>query len=149
MISDNLIFYGDMKDAEAIGNLVNKCSNSLELRCTKLAVVTNEESLSDVTSHKGLSAVVPFGTEGIFSDDVNKVTYSVTDSSATVSALNLQRRENCSCFELLYKPYMGRVYIPNGNDYTARQVLISAAVLVALGADVKKIVEVINNNLEK
>ncbi len=149
MISDKLIFYGDRKDAGVIGSFVDKCSEVLALESKDVLVITDEECCVNTDSHSVSVAVVPYESECILSENAEKVSYSVKDSSATVSALNLQRRENCSCFELLYKPYMGRVYIPNGSDYTAKQILISSAVLVALGANVQKIIEVVNEKLGK
>ncbi len=147
MITDKLTIYGDKENKECIEVLLVKCAQVLSLEDADVQVYT-EAFPEGASSSKALCVVLDYKDKEQLSEGVKSVTYSVSDSRSDVMALNIQKREQSVCFELLHKTYMSRIFIPHTRRYTPKQILICSAVLLSLGVSAEKIVDTINEILK-
>lgn len=72
------------------------------------------------------------------------LTYCERIGDCDVTALNPQRREVTSSFELLTAGFMGRAFLKNGSEYTFRQVLVAFCAKLAEGYGADEILREIN-----
>lgn len=148
MITDKLTIYGDKENKECILSLVEKCSRVISPECEGAQVFTqgcSEELLKGADSP---CVILEYKDKASVAENVKCITYSLSDSRADVTALNVQNREHSVCFELLHNVFMSRVFIPNTSGYTPLQVLICSAVLLSAGVSAQQIVETLNDILK-
>lgn len=148
MITDKITVYGEKQEAEIICDLLKKCITQSEGEFTPVDVYLWETSGLSENFDSEKIHVVPYNMKGQLPEKSTTVTYSDADSSADVSTLNLQKRKDSLCFELLCGVFMSRIFIPDESEYTQRQVLVCASVLYALGMPMKKVVSLINESLK-
>ena len=92
--------------------------------------------------------VLPFDLKLTLTEDVRKLTYCLDGTSGDVSALNIQKRETCTCFEVLYGVFMSRVFIPFDSKYTVKQVLLCVCIMCGWGASIDKLIPLVNELLK-
>ncbi len=148
MITEKLTIYGDKENKECIMTLLEKCAQVLSPESMSVQVLTDTLPEDFCVSSDTQCVVLDYKDKEKLPEGVGVTTYSLSDSKSDVMALNIQNREQSVCFELLYKMFMSRVFIPHTRGYTPKQVLISSAVLLALGVPAEKIVETINEILK-
>ncbi len=146
MITDKLTIFGDSEDVTAVCDLICKCSQLLDVQLCECIVYIGDVS-EPCKASADKAVIVPYE----YKDKITQgrvMTYSATQTAADVASLNLQKRENALCFEVLSGAQMSRVFIPYNTNCTQSQVLVCAGVLCASGVSVNKAVETINSILK-
>lgn len=148
MITEKLQIYGDKENVQGVQELLAKCIDMLDVEVTQTLVYTDKPDKT-VNCDDGISqVVVDYEDKDAVCSDNGVTTYSFSDSRSSVTALNEQKKENFTCFELLSGVSMSRIFIADAHTYTAKQVLVCTAVLCALGVTAEKTVETINGLLK-
>ena len=148
MLKDKLTIYAEKGDAERINALVYECVEKSDINMVDIVAVSDsykEEweipaSLRCAVLPEGLSVSLPAG--------VRKLTYSVNSTKGDIAALNVQKRSQCTCFEVLYGVFMSRVFIPDESLYTPFQIIMCVSILCGWGASVEKLIPLINEILK-
>ena len=76
-------------------------------------------------------------------------TYSLNNNNADAVLINIQNHTDSKSFEILTNEGMGRVFINNKNSAPVEDVLICAAVFLALGMELQQVLDVLNGILRK
>lgn len=91
--------------------------------------------------------VVPYDYKG---ETFGKTfTYSLNNNNADAVLINIQNHTDSKSFEILTNGGMGRVFINNKNSVPVEDVLICAAVFLALGMELQQVLDVLNGILRK
>ena len=149
MLKDKLTIYSSPEDEKRVRELILGCVPDIELNMVRLTAVAPDANETDIVVTSDCRCVViPYDFSLDTADSVRKLTYSDNGAKGDISGLNLQKRETCTCFELLYGVFMSRVYIPLSSVYTAPQVLMCICILCGWGASVEKVIPVVNEFLK-
>lgn len=149
MIQDKLTIFANEEDTESIFELVLKCIDKADINMVFLLAVADGTNKDNLTLPEGIRCVVlPFDMKGFVPSDVRKITYCEGGASGDISALNVQKRETCTCFEVLYGVFMSRVFIPFGSKYTVKQVLLCVCIMCGWGASIDKLIPLLNELLK-
>ncbi len=148
MITEKLKIYGEKSKARLVSELLHKCSEKLTLSISQTQVFLPD--CSEVFVQNGIThnLILDYKDAGKLAENTQHFTYSLTDSRADVTALNVQQREHCVCFELLKGSFMSRVFIPHSSEHTPETVLVVCSVLFMWSVSAEQIVEVINELLK-
>ena len=76
-------------------------------------------------------------------------TYSLNNNNADAVLINIQNHTDSKSFEILTNEGMGRVFINNKNSAPVEDVLICAAVFLALGMELQQVLDAFNGILRK
>lgn len=148
MITEKLQIYGDKENVRRVRELLFKCLGVLNAEVTGTIVYTDKPDKVIRSDDKNSQVVINIEDKESVSSGENVFTYSFGDSRSDVVALNEQKKENFTCFELLSGVSMSRIFIADIHTYTAKQVLVCTAVLCAMGITAEKTVETINGLLK-
>ena len=148
MLKDKLTIYADKTNEECIRQLVSDCIQSIDINMVSLAAADSGFG-GAVSFDKDLRCVVlPFGFDAKIPEGVRQLTYSINGTKGDIAALNVQKRTQCTCFEVLYGVFMSRVFIPLESIYTVEQVLLCICILCGWGASIDKLVPLVNELLK-
>lgn len=130
-------------EKEKVSQLIDKCSQLLIESdvAIETSFVVSSEGLNE--SIKPDCVVLSPEASGSVSG-VRKLTFAQDNSGADIAAINVQKREHGYSFEILYGSSMGRVFIPDGCEYTREHVLVAVAVICAADIPMEKILRNIN-----
>ena len=145
MITDKLTIFGAGEDVTNICDLTAKCAEKLEFEPCKTVLYA-----TDVCADQGGTGelvILPCDIKDKVSAG-RVFTYSLSGDMADVTLLNLQNRENTTCFEVLSGTAMSRVYVPRISEYTWEQAFACVSVLCAWGVSVNSAVSQINSILK-
>lgn len=148
MITDKLTIHGEKDDVQNICDLLMKCTKETELSNTPLEVYLKNGEYNDFAENEEKILIVPFEMQESIPKGIKLITYSLQDSLADISSLNVQKRSDALCFEILCGAFMNRVFIPYKCNYTQLQVLVCASILYAWGVPMQKVVSLINESLK-
>lgn len=149
MLKDKIIFYGS-EDKDVILELVLECLEKTEINAVLLSAILSKVNEDEIIIPKECRCVVmPWDLHLNLSDGVRKLTYCEDGAKGDISVLNIQKRENCTCFEVLYGVFMSRVFIPVESKFTVKQVLMCVCILCGFGASIDKLLPIINEILKK
>lgn len=149
MLKDKLTIFAKEEDTQCILELVLKCIDRADINMVSLLAVADETNKGEVILPKNTRCVVlPFDLKLTLTEDVRKLTYCLDGTSGDVSALNIQKRETCTCFEVLYGVFMSRVFIPFDSKYTVKQVLLCVCIMCGWGASIDKLIPLVNELLK-
>lgn len=118
---------------------------------------TDEDFCNTVVLDEGVSDadVSPQSFLVVSADDAKNyqplrtLTYSMGGLSGDVSLLNVQERTQHISFEILYKDFMGRVFLPYKSEFTKKQILIAVATMFLLGKDAKETLQSVNEIIKE
>ncbi len=148
MIKDKLLIYAKEEDKKHILELVLGCAEKSDMNVVSLVAVADGEAFEAVLSEDVRCVIVPHGFKQTFPESVRKITYCENGTSGDISALNVQQRETCTCFEVLYGVFMSRVFIPKESKFTVKQVLLCVCVMCGFGVSVDKLIPLLNELLK-
>lgn len=147
MNTDKLTIYTQNEDASNIRELVLMCIDALEISLVPLAAFGTDAPAEAITNNTRC-VVVPYGLSVQTGEEVRKLTYSVDSTKGDICVLNIQKRTNSTCFEVLYGVFMSRVFIPIESKFTSQQVILAICILCGLGASIDKLIPLINELLK-
>lgn len=147
MTNYKIIICGEQR--EAIESLVQAVSENLQLDSTGVALfaMCPPENIAELPTGVKTVAVRNCDRE-LVPEGFDVITYASDDSTADVVALNVQKRESTQSFEVLFGSSIGRVFIPDGSEYTRDHVLVTVALLCAMGAPFEQVLANINQLLK-
>lgn len=148
MITDKLTICGEKDDVQNICDLLAKCTKEMELPKVKLEVYLQNSKCEFLAENKDKILILPFEMKESAPKDTKLITYSLQNSLADISSLNVQKRSDTLCFEILCGAFMNRVFIPYKCKFTQLQVLVCASILHAWELPMKKVVSLLNEFLK-
>ena len=148
MLKDKLTIYADREDAQRIFELVSECVERTDINMVDLVAIDVVFSGKVSVSKDCRCVVLPVGLDTEIPDNVRKLTYSVNSTKGDIAALNVQKRTECTCFEVLYGVFMSRVFVPLHSIYTVQQVLMCVCILCGWGASIDKLIPLLNEILK-
>ena len=147
MITDKLTIYAQIEDVNNVCELVSGCIPKTEINMVPLAAFAPNEKFCTLPSDVRC-VVLQYGAWAELDENLRKLTYSIEDTKGDIAALNIQKRETCTCFEVLYGVFMSRVFVSLGSKYTVTQVVLAICILCGWGASIDKIIPLINELLK-
>lgn len=152
MMTENLKFTGESKRESFVKRLIEYYAEQKVITAlpNETALIL-ERKCGDLSELK--TAVFPLE---LFTQEqkqlcekngVKAVTFSLGDMSADLVAFNKQEREANVSYELMAQSKLARIFIAKDNNFLIDDVLMSAAVLFALGEDLIEIVTTLNSLL--
>ena len=147
MITDQLTIYSQSEDVSSIRELVLMCADTSDINSVPLTAFGTDASEAEI-SENTRCVVLPYGLSVKTDDSVRKLTYSVDATKGDICALNIQKRTQNTCFEVLYGVFMSRVFIPNESKFTPQQVILAISILCGFGASIDKLIPLINEKLK-
>ena len=147
MITDKLTIYTENEDVNCIRELVALCMDALEINPVPLTAFGRNASAAEL-SKDTRCVVLPQGLSVETEKRVRKFTYSIDDTKGDICVLNIQKRTNTTCFEVLYGVFMSRVFIPFESRFSPSQVILAICILCGLGASIDKLIPLINEILK-
>lgn len=147
MITEKLTIYPMGEDVDDIRELVKECAGDLELNMVPLVAFLPDASVEAIPSDTRC-VVLPHGLCAETEEGVRKLTYSIGSAKGDICVLNVQKREKCTCFEVLYGVFMSRVFIPLESKFSTEQVVLAIIILCGLGASIDKLIPLVNDKLK-
>lgn len=147
MITDKLTIYAESEDVNSIRELVALCMDALEINPVSLTAFGKNAPLMEL-SKDTRCVVLPADLLIQTEKGVRKLTYSIDDTKGDICVLNIQKRTNSTCFEVLYGVFMSRVFIPLESRFSPSQVILAICILCGFGASIDKLIPLINEILK-
>ncbi len=145
MNNEKIRIFGEKENIDAVGRILDALCEKFVQKDSSLAVFVGrvdeaavEESFAaDIwVVHRDDRDRVPEGAKVL--------TYCEKIGDCDVTALNPQRREVTSSFEILTGGFMGRAFLQNGSEFTFRQVLVAFCAKLAQGCAADEVLREIN-----
>lgn len=147
MITDELIIYPLSEYVNDIRELVKACVEDLELNMVPIVAFLPDAPAQAIPSDTRC-VILPDSLSVQTAEGVRKLTYSIDSTKGDICVLNIQKRTNCTCFEVLYGVFMSRVFIPLESKFSPDQVVLAIIILCGLGASIDKLIPLINEKIK-
>lgn len=141
MNKEKIKIYGRDEDKKAIKEILSLIADKLPCGDKTIEVFADRVGKNIPSS----TAVVRIDDKDKCQSAESVVTYSEGFSDADVVALNPQRREQSSSFEIMTEGFMGRAFMRNDCVYSAFQLLMVFCAIYALGVSAPEALEILND----
>ncbi len=146
MNTDKIKIYADEENKVCLTRLLSSLMTELSVNPPDMAIIVDGSEFKE----SGSDSLLVISAEDKREYKENKtLSYSMDGFGGDVSLLNLQERTEHKSFEILYKSFMGRVFLPYSSKYTEKQVLIVTTAMLLMGAEAKALLTAVNEIIKK